>query len=279
MTMSRVTILVFITAASLVFAHSSHDEDKGKVQISVSPSHLQLSDESVALRKGMAEAGLDFDLDQKVLARTKLQQLSLEKKRVKEMADNLDRQMQEQYAALLGSEVDKVASLMGVAADGDGGSKTSEDEQFAQLEEQTNNIVHWFSQLKQLREDRDKVKAQKELAAKAASSVGLSLEEVHQELTSAATSEHRQHLASLMASSAIEMAQIESAAGNVMSGLDQLGEWKKRQDNSPESLAEASKVKAKLSDALNFLKEHEDIVEKRTDQINSMMKEANMGQL
>jgi hypothetical protein len=89
----------------------------------------------------------------------------------------------------------------------------------------------------------------------------------------------KQQLANVMANSAVEMAQIESAATDVMNGLDDFKKWKGRDDNSPQSLLEAKKVKEKLDKAIRFLKEHEGMIDQRTSQINDLLRETGHGHL
>jgi len=197
----------------------------------------------------------------------KFQALARERQRVKHLSDDLDRQMQEQFAVLFESDEEvKAAALLSMD---EAESSATEDEHFAELEQMTNNVVQYFQQIKQLKEARDKARAETDAAVKEATVAAQRQQ----------SSLQRQHLAGVMASSAVEMAKIEGAAADVMAGLDQLAEWKKRDDDSPKSLAEAVKVKAKLAAAVQFLKEHEGVVEKRADQINALMKEANMDHL
>jgi len=62
------------------------------------------------------------------------------------------------------------------------GSPLSEDEQFAQLEKQTENVVEWFKKLKTLRAERDKMKAKKNAAITEASNLGLSHDDIAKDL-------------------------------------------------------------------------------------------------
>lgn len=90
--------------------------------------------------------------------------------------------------------------------------------------------------------------------------------------------DHRKKLAAVMASSAIEMAQIKSASDDVLAALDDLTEWKKGDDQSPESDRHALKVQARLHKAMAFLQEHEETINIRTKQIHSMMRDAGMSE-
>jgi hypothetical protein len=58
-----------------------------------------------------------------------------------------------------------------------------DDEKFAAVEQQTKNMLAWFQQIKQLRSDRDKMKAQTEAAMSTAKALGITPEEVTKDLT------------------------------------------------------------------------------------------------
>merc|ERR1719487_2237659 len=137
------------------------------------------------------------------------------------------------------------------------------------------------------------MKAQRADAVKDAETLGISKAEVQKELGESATppaqkdakadmAAKKQHLADVLASSAVEMAQIESASNDVMVGLEAFAKWKQREaagDKSPESLKEAAKVKDKLDKALRYLQDHEGMIDQRSNQINALLKETNMGHL
>jgi len=334
--MCRATIIrvLWLTQALVCFAHSARDdEEKENVHIEVRPrsfsqiheneqmnatastvqqtsSGMQaVGDESKNVRKQVEElealSGLEHEAQpsasQVMQAKEKLAELALERKSVLEHADKLERQMHEQYAAMIGNEVGNVASLLSVSQKEDR-STLSEDEKFAELEKHTNQLTQWFSELKALRAERDAMIAHKEAASSVGATLGLKAEDMESQITALASKakqqeaaaraaaqdklapalvsdEQRKQLANVMASSAIEMAQIKTASDDVLTALDALTDWKKRDDNSAESHEEAVKVQAKLSKAMTFLQEHEGIVNTRAKQINELMKDAGMGHL
>jgi len=255
--MSRAILLILLSAV----CNASRDDEnnrKGDTSVDVKArSFSQLHEET--------------QLSASTQAAAKIAELKKERDAVLTHAADLERQMTEHYASMIGQKVESVASLLQEQATGD--DKMSEDDQFAQLEAQTNQMTSWFRELKQLRTDRDAVIAKNKHAAASAR-----LMENSQNQAKTAE-EKREHLQSIMASSAIEMAQIKTASDDVLSAIDSLTEWKKRDDNSHESHAEAVKVKSKLARAMNFLKEHEDTINVRSQQINTLMKEAGMAPL
>jgi hypothetical protein len=224
-------------------------------------------------------------------AKRKLEELAIQKKQVLDHADALDRKMNTQYAELLGTKVSEVASLLQSGTEEEAAGKTlSEDEMFAQLEKQTNTIVQWFAELKSFRQQRDELKARRQAAEEAASKLGLSAERVkvppkteavkssNLQMSPADVAAKHKNLAAVMASSAMEMAQIKKASDDVMVLLDEMTEWRRKQDTSPTAVAEAAKIQAKLSKAMDFLKEHENTVNARATQINALMKDVGMKQ-
>lgn len=230
-------------------------------------------------------------------ATAQLEEVALERQQVMQNAERLDREMNEQYAALGGDEAGGnhgAGSLVSVAETESAPGTTkelTEDEQFDALEKQTDSIMKWFQQIKSLRKERDQLKAKKDAAVKGASSAGINQEDIAKKILApapdVATSksksdgktqgsgllEKRQKLSGLMASSALEMAKLQSAASDVMTGLDAYAVWQKRNDDGAESQAEAARVKAQLDSAVKFLAEHEDSIDYHTEQIDAMMRE------
>jgi len=260
--MSRAIILILLSAV----CNASRDDEKNRK----GDTHVDVKARSFSQ---IHEEAQPMAQKQETQADAKIEQLRKERDAVLTHAADLERQMTEHYASMIGQKVENVASLLQQQQTGD--DKMTEDEQFAQLEAQTNQMTSWFKELKQLRTDRDVVIAKNKHAARSAKLMAHS-----QNQAKAATSDQqREHLQSIMASSAIEMAQIKTASDDVLSAIDSLTEWKKRDDNSHESHAQAVKVKSKLARAMNFLKEHEDTINVRSQQINTLMKEAGMGPL
>lgn len=258
--MSRAILLIVLSAVCT----ASRDDEKN----SKGDTHVDVKARSFSQIREEAQPSAK---KQETQADAKIEQLRKERDAVLTHAADLERQMTEHYASMIGQKVESVASLLQQQQTGD--DKMSEDEQFAQLEAQTNQMTSWFKELKQLRTDRDVVIAKNKHAARSAKLM------VHSKNQAKTSEEQREHLQSIMASSAIEMAQIKTASDDVLSAIDSLTEWKKRDDNSHESHAEAVKVKSKLARAMNFLKEHEDTINVRSQQINTLMKEAGMGPL
>jgi hypothetical protein len=273
----------------------------------------QIRSDSMDLRKAVMELGLNHglvasahearvttaanDMDR---ARSKLHDVAQEQMQLKKTVNDMDRTMEMEHAQFL----DGLNKLNEVAH----GASTSlaqefaenEDEQFAQLERQTQNIQKWFDNLKQVKQMKDQMQSKKVEAVKEAEAAGLSSAEVQKELSvrnlpvapsalelsdvpskvdDKAKVDKRKHLANVMEDSAVEMAQIESAANDVMNGLDEFAKWKESEDQSPESQEKAAQVKAKLDRALQFLREHEGSVDQRSQQIDKLMKDAGMGHL
>jgi hypothetical protein len=79
-------------------------------------------------------------------------------------------------------------------------------------------------------------------------------------------------LSESIATSAVELMQIKSAAEEVMRSVDKLGEWKQRADGSAESSKEAAMLKARLSKALAFLEGHKSLISRRANELNDLMK-------
>jgi len=325
--MSRAIFLVFLTASVLVVSvHPSREPTNESeryphppegVSVSVSPrsfhmaltqvhdeQNVQPEDKAAELAQplerpaGESQSASGIKSGSQDEAKAKLEEVALETQRVVADSDRLDAEMHAQYTALLGDEVPQAGTPNALVSVGETQSPPSEDEQFAALESQTENIMQWFQQLKKLRHERDSLKAKKDAAVKGASSAGMRPEDIAKKLLTnsppetpkskpeadpkpmgGSLMEKREELASVMASSAIEMAQLQHAAANVVTSLDAYKTWKNRINDSAESAAEAVSVKAKLDAAMKFLKEHENTIDNRRNQINAMMREANMGQL
>jgi hypothetical protein len=281
-----------------------------------------LRHQSAELREALAMLSINEELvstarkaESRAKAASQLKTLAQGSEKVRQMATELDERMQMEYAKLLRSEVadatSKAASLL------DENSDAALDRKFAEMEEQTQSIMAWFDQLKEIKQARDAMRKQKDQALKEAESAGLTNAEVQHELSgSSETSqktlpaqlpqetspqhlqrlaakvdskpvasdapqkrENAKRLADVVAKSAFEMAQIEGAAGDVMEALDGFEKWKSSQDSSPESLDRAAKVKAKLDKAMKFLEEHEGAVEQHSSEIDDLMRQANLGHL
>merc|ERR1719401_3105519 len=160
-----------------------------------------------------------------------------------------------------------------------------EDAQFAKLEQETQNILTWFSQLKKLKQQRDSMRAKKEEATKAARNLGLSEEEITKQLKHADKSEQaapirpsslaevstQRKLNQVMVKSALDMQRIETAADDVMKRLAEFDDWRNRSENSPEAIAHGVQLKERLQQGIGFLKASEDVVNLRASELNTLM--------
>jgi len=302
------------TAESLAQAgvRAAAEASSGLNSVHDQSAKLRQAMDELDLDSGLDEAAKedeDSKAKAKVKAEAKLQEVAVEMKHVTDWADDLDRRIHDQYDVLHGNkaapvdpektlgilegvaakiDIDKASLLsIGQQFDIDSSKLTqSEAEQLVQLEKQTNTVMSWFEEFKDFKFAMEQMRGHKNAALKEAQDLGMTQEQIQQVLAKpppmenqpkmAGTPEQRKQLADVMASSAVEMAQIESAANEVMKGLDEFSAWKQKDDKSPESLAEAAKVKAKLDKAMQFLKEHEGAVEERSGQIDTLMKQVGM---
>lgn len=125
----------------------------------------KLQQESQSLRQAVEALGLDVGLHH-ADARAKLQQVASDTHRVHQNANMLDRQLE---------SIERLRKEPPL-------SDKSEDDKFAELEQQTSHIMEWFNQLKQLKADRDKMKAKKDEAMQVAASLGISPADIQKEL-------------------------------------------------------------------------------------------------
>jgi len=266
-------------------------------------SEIQI--QSMKVRKAVMDLGVSEGLVKSASkaaasrdgAKAQLHELAAEQQRVRQAADALDERMQSEHAQMHEAS-SEAKSVLSTNAEEQTAQIAHMEQQFAQMEKQTAQITQWFEEMAQLNKSRDLLWERKAEAVKEAEAAGLSSEEVQKELSAAraqpnletapqesgaaannAQVEQRKHLADVVASSAVEMAQIEKASVDVMDGLESFAKWKESGDESPESMAHAAQVKAKLDIALKFLEEHENVVDQRTTQINDLMRQANMDPL
>lgn len=286
--MSPVSLFIFMTA--LIASHTERDEEEETQQRDISGVLRHMNADTKKASVGMAEihshAGEKVDeVAERTEAERKLQAMAKERTRLYKMAEDLDHKMHKQYAELMASEAsksaEKSASLLSIKDAQEGNQREEEDRMFAELEQQTKNIVNWFQELQEIRHSRDELEAQ---SKEKVQSAGLIQQQAETEAYEGHEADEKlgkkkQELADVMAISAVEMAQIQKAAADVEEGVKDFAKWKENQDNSPESLAEAAKLQAKFKKAMAFLKDHEGMVEIRTNQINALMKETGLGQL
>jgi len=286
--MSPVSLFIFMTA--LIASHTERDEEEETQQRDISGVLRHMNADTKKASVGMAEihshAGEKVDeVAERTEAERKLQAMAKERARLYKMAEDLDHKMHKQYAELMASEAsksaEKSASLLSIKDAQEGNQREEEDRMFAELEQQTKNIVNWFQELQEIRHSRDELEAQ---SKEKVQSAGLIQQQAETEAYEGHEADEKlgkkkQELADVMAISAVEMAQIQKAAADVEEGVKDFAKWKENQDNSPESLAEAAKLQAKFKKAMAFLKDHEGMVEIRTNQINALMKETGLGQL
>lgn len=286
--MSPVSLFIFMTA--LIASHTERDEEEETQQRDISGVLRHMNADTKKASVGMAEIhsheGEKVDeVAERTEAERKLQAMAKERARLYKMAEDLDHKMHKQYAELMASEAsksaEKSASLLSIKDAQEGNQREEEDRMFAELEQQTKNIVNWFQELQEIRHSRDELEAQ---SKEKVQSAGLIQQQAETEAYEGHEADEKlgkkkQELADVMAISAVEMAQIQKAAADVEEGVKDFAKWKENQDNSPESLAEAAKLQAKFKKAMAFLKDHEGMVEIRTNQINALMKETGLGQL
>jgi len=286
--MSPVSLFIFMTA--LIASHTERDEEEETQQRDISGVLRHMNADTKKASVGMAEihshAGEEVDeVAERTEAERKLQAMAKERARLYKMAEDLDHKMHKQYAELMASEAsksaEKSASLLSIKDAQEGNQREEEDRMFAELEQQTKNIVNWFQELQEIRHSRDELEAQ---SKEKVQSAGLIQQQAETEAYEGHEADEKlgkkkQELADVMAISAVEMAQIQKAAADVEEGVKDFAKWKENQDNSPESLAEAAKLQAKFKKAMALLKDHEGMVEIRTNQINALMKETGLGQL
>lgn len=286
--MSPVSLFIFMTA--LIASHTERDEEEETQQRDISGVLRHMNADTKKASVGMAEIhsheGEKVDeVAERTEAERKLQAMAKERARLYKMAEDLDHKMHKQYAELMASEAsksaEKSASLLSIKDAQEGNQQEEEDRMFAELEQQTKNIVNWFQELQEIRHSRDELEAQ---SKEKVQSAGLIQQQAETEAYEGHEADEKlgkkkQELADVMAISAVEMAQIQKAAADVEEGVKDFAKWKENQDNSPESLAEAAKLQAKFKKAMAFLKDHEGMVEIRTNQINALMKETGLGQL
>jgi len=286
--MSPVSLFIFMTA--LIASHTERDEEEETQQRDISGVLRHMNADTKKASVGMAEIHSHADekvdeVAERTEAERKLQAMAKERARLYKMAEDLDHKMHKQYAELMASEAsksaEKSASLLSIKDAQEGNQREEEDRMFAELEQQTKNIVNWFQELQEIRHSRDELEAQ---SKEKVQSAGLIQQQAETEAYEGHEADEKlgkkkQELADVMAISAVEMAQIQKAAADVEEGVKDFAKWKENQDNSPESLAEAAKLQAKFKKAMAFLKDHEGMVEIRTNQINALMKETGLGQL
>jgi hypothetical protein len=286
--MSPVSLFIFMTA--LIASHTERDEEEETQQRDISGVLRHMNADTKKASVGMAEIHSHAvekvdEVAERTEAERKLQAMAKERARLYKMAEDLDHKMHKQYAELMASEAsksaEKSASLLSIKDAQEGNQREEEDRMFAELEQQTKNIVNWFQELQEIRHSRDELEAQ---SKEKVQSAGLIQQQAETEAYEGHEADEKlgkkkQELADVMAISAVEMAQIQKAAAEVEEGVKDFAKWKENQDNSPESLAEAAKLQAKFKKAMAFLKDHEGMVEIRTNQINALMKETGLGQL
>jgi len=223
-------------------------------------------------------------------AKATLQEYLDENQQFQADAGNFDKGMAEEMAGILAEEAH-------VAHEDDtrpkGKDPNDEDKKFAKLEQMTKIILAWFNKLKALKQKRDAVRAKKEAALHAAVKLGLATSTSGEEAKKVdgpdkasglletreaqEKEEKRKKLASVLFSSAIELARMQTAASDVMTGLSDYEQWKHRphrQHDSAESQEEETRVKAKLKDAMKFLKDRERAADLSSKQISTLMESA-----
>lgn len=291
--MSPVSLFIFMTA--LIASHTERDEEEETQQRDISGVLRHMNADTKKASVGMAEIHSHAvekvdEVAERTEAERKLQAMAKERARLYKMAEDLDHKMHKQYAELAESIADNTeakasksapASLLSIKDAQEGNQRAEEDRMFAELEQQTKNIVNWFQELQEIRHSRDELEAQ---SKEKVQSAGLIQQQAETEAYEGHEADEKlgkkkQELADVMAISAVEMAQIQKAAADVEEGVKDFAKWKENQDNSPESLAEAAKLQAKFKKAMAFLKDNEGMVEIRTNQINALMKETGLGQL
>lgn len=203
-------------------------------------------------------------------------------------AEAKDRQNRKDYESLM-----SLKELIRVTSDP---KQEAEDKQFAELEQQTKHIMEWFNKLKALRTQRDAMKKKKDDAMAAAANMGSAAEALGQEIKqagqkttdsaklsgnlyaqkSSALMERQQKqkkLEAVMASSAIEIAQIEKSATDVQDGIKEYAQWRENDDGSAQSQEQKIRIQAKLQQAVDFLEKHEKNIDIRRNVIEQMLKQ------
>jgi chaperonin cofactor prefoldin len=178
--------------------------------------------------------------------------------------------------------------------DVDQAKKAAEDAQFAELEKETMKIQSWFQQLKQIKQEKDALREKKLETAKAAKELGLSDQEIadrlqHVEDSKANTVNHAgtqdeaktpsaliqveesQTLGAVLARSASEMESIETAARDVMTGFQEFNAWKQLGDTSRQSVVMGLIAKEKMGKRLESLKQNEEAINHRINQLHRFL--------
>lgn len=132
-----------------------------------------LKEQSKSVRQAVKELGLDFGLDRSAQllaqdkAKAKLRQVGSDYQRLMEMTNNLDKHLER---------------ITGNSEKPQINTEDAEDAQFAALQKQTEHINEWFNKLKELKSQKDEVKAKKDEEVQAAAILGITPSEIQKEL-------------------------------------------------------------------------------------------------
>jgi len=166
---------------------------------------------SKALRSAVEKLGLDSGLDH-AAAKADLRVAVAEQRRVHSQADQLDSRLNDIEAAVSTPDhtptaeekamndaaadqqfhdveaqtnqmVEEFSKLQKPNTEDQSAKAVAYDKQFHELEAQTQHMVEWLNQLKKLRTDRDKMKDRRDQALHAAESLGITPDEINKRLS------------------------------------------------------------------------------------------------